>query len=234
MPFHHNKNDTTCILLFSQSEIQESIAKPIADSKKQNVLMWQKIIDKKSQIISKTNLQVFISNEKNQVGFTFGQKLNHAINTVFEQNFEKIIIIGNDCLSLSKKDLLAAEALLQKKDFVLGKDFQGGAYLIGVSKDKFQSSNFENLPWQSKNLYQEIFTLFNRFELGLLVAKNDFNNKNQFKKSLNKLSFLSLLKKVLLTLLNKKIQFFIWINKTIELSNKSIIFNKGSPLLDYL
>ena len=230
----NNQVAKTAILLFAFSNKAQSAIKPLSGFKKNNQLLWQEIIDHKTKTIQKTKLPFFLSDEKNQINGTFGQKLNHAIDHVFNQGFEKIIVVGNDCLSLTKNDLTKAEKLLQKNDFVLGKDNNGGAYLIGVSKNKFDGQDFENLAWQTNNLFQEINSLFNIHQLDYLGVKNDFNNQFDFNKAIKNLSFSSFLKKILFALINKKNQLLVSENKLIELLNVSFHFNKGPPLLDFI
>ena len=74
-----NYSAATAILLFAQSEKIESALKPIALSSKQNVLLWKKMNDRVLKTVQKTNLPYFISNETNQVGNTFGEKIIRAI-----------------------------------------------------------------------------------------------------------------------------------------------------------
>lgn len=219
------------ILLFAYSKAVQSDAKHLSEFTENNNLLWDKVYDYKIKTIQKTNLPFFLSNENNQVGANFGQKLKNAINQVYEQGFDKVIIIGNDCLSLTKNDLLNANSLLKKNDFILGEDFNGGAYLLGVSKNKFNSQDFENLSWQTKKLYTEIHLLFCQNKLGLLSSKADFNNQFQFQKALNKLPYSSFFKKILSALCYNKNQIFEWFNVEVAVASLKINFNKGPPLL---
>ncbi|MBC7642412.1 MAG: DUF2064 domain-containing protein [Flavobacterium sp.] len=228
------KATKTAILLFAYSKEVQLANKQLSEFKENNKILWDNIYAHKIKTIQKTNLPFFLSNENNQVGVSFGQKLNHSIQEVFNQGFDKVIVVGNDCLSLTEKDLLNASSLLQKNDFILGKDFNGGAYLLGVSKDKYNSQDFENLSWQTKKLYIEIHSLFCKNKLRLLSSKADFNNQFQFQKALDKLSFSSFLKKILSALFHNKNQIFEWFNVEVEVVSLSINFNKGPPLLNCL
>jgi hypothetical protein len=45
---------------------------------------------------SKTKLPYFISDESTQQGDSFGDKLSHAIQSVLDRGYDKVIVLGND------------------------------------------------------------------------------------------------------------------------------------------
>ncbi len=45
-----------------------------------------------------------------------------------------LVVIGNDCSQLTAKDILIASKKLSSNDFVIGSTYNGGLYLIGLSK----------------------------------------------------------------------------------------------------
>jgi len=221
----------TAILLFAQSEKVESGLKPIALCKKQNVLLWKKMNEKALKTIQKTNLPYFISNETNQVGNTFGKKITHAIQEIFAKGFEKVIVVGNDCVALNAKHLLQAERDLQRNDLVIGADFSGGAYLIGLTKSKFKAEPFRTIPWQTKKVFSALQNLYNTQPIGFLPSLGDCNSASDFKKALYHLPYFSAFKKILLS--------FLFVPKQQDKFESNFIvnhyyttrFNKGSPIL---
>jgi len=226
-----NYSTTTAILLFAQSEKIESAVKPLASCSKQNVLLWKKMNDRVLKTIQKTTLPYFISNETNQVGFTFGEKITHAIQEVFAQGFEKVIVVGNDCIALNAKHLLQAERDLQSNDLVVGADFSGGAYLIALTKSKFKAEPFETIPWQTKKVFSALQNLYNTQSIGFLPSLDDCNSASDFKKAVYQLPHFSALKKILLS--------FLFVPKQQDKFESNFIvnhyyttrFNKGSPIL---
>ena len=58
--------------------------------------------------IRKTKLTYFISNETNQVGTTFGEKITHYIQEIFTKGYQNVIVVGNDCIEIKAKHLLNA------------------------------------------------------------------------------------------------------------------------------
>ena len=222
---------TTAILLFAQSEKIESASKPFAGSIKQNLLLWKKMNDVALRTIQKTKLPYFISNQNNQTGNTFGEKITSSIQEIFNKGFEKVIVVGNDCMALNVNNLLKAVHDLQFYDSVLGADFNGGVYLIGISKAEYNENLFENIPWQTKNVFTALQVLFKNQKVAYLPSLNDCNSSNDFKKAIDQLPYFSELKKILLAfLIVPKHQNYFLINAFIQ-QYYSLNFNKGSPIL---
>nr|WP_315166325.1 DUF2064 domain-containing protein [uncultured Flavobacterium sp.] len=220
---------TTAILLFARSENIESMSKPIACKKKQNQLLWKKMNEKVLKTIQKTNLPYFISDETTQLGATFGKKIIHSIQEILAQGFDKVIIIGNDCLELQSQHLLDASDKLQKNDFVLGADFNGGAYLIGISKSVFEADKFEAVSWQTSNVYVELQALFSKKNSAYLPFLNDCNSTSDFKKAIHKLSFSTPFRSLILSLLRNKTVPNQFETSLVSYEFSTLNFNKGSP-----
>jgi len=220
---------TTAILLFAQSEKIESALKPIALSNKQNVLLWKKMNDKSIKIIQKTKLPYFISDENDQVGVTFGERITHSIQTIFDQGFEKVIVIGNDCIELKAYHLLQAEQDLKVNELVLGSDYSGGAYLIGVTRSKFKPGLFKAIPWQTNAVFTALQTLYKKETIAYLSSLNDCNNTFDFKRATQKLSFSDSFKNILLSFLTNFVFQLCLETKFNSSQYHASDFNKGSP-----
>jgi glycosyltransferase A (GT-A) superfamily protein (DUF2064 family) len=229
MKANYSNTSKTAILLFAQSEDRESVSKPIAFQKSKNVLIWKKMNERVLKTIQKTKLQYFHSNETNQLGASFGEKLTNAILQLFNKGFEKVIVIGNDCPELKSHHLIETASRLSKNDFVLGANYNGGAYLIGVTKSALNLEDFKTIKWQTAAVFNELKILSQKNTLAVLPSFNDCNTASDLKKIVPKLSFLDRLKHVILLLFRNnapinryEIPFF-----TTKIS--SLNFNKGSP-----
>lgn len=221
---------TTAILLFAQSEESESAAKPIVSNKKQNVLLWKRMNEKVLRTVQKTNLPYFISDENSQVGSTFGEKITHAISDLFAKGFQKVIVIGNDCLELESRYMLAADHKLQYSDLVLGADNRGGAYLIGVSKSAFNAEDFSAIAWQTSSVFETLQAVFSEQKIALLPCLNDCNNTFDFKKAVQKLSFSDSFTNEILSLLQHKSTINYKEISIVSYEGLTLNFNKGSPI----
>lgn len=220
---------TTAILLFAQSEKIESALKPIAFSNKQNVLLWKKMNDKSIKIIQKTKLPYFISDENDQVGATFGERITHSIQVILDKGFEKVIVIGNDCIELKAHHLLQAEQDLKVNELVLGSDYSGGAYLIGVTRSKFKPELFKAIPWQTNAVFTALQTLIKQETIAYLACLNDCNSTFDFKRATQKLLFSESFKSILLSFFTN---FLVQLGRETKFDSSHYRvsnFNKGSP-----
>ena len=71
----------------------------------------------------------------------------------FVRGYRKISIIGTDCPGVSSSGILRAFDLLEKHELVLGPSFDGGYYLIGLSK--FHHELFEGISWSTGSVFSE-------------------------------------------------------------------------------
>lgn len=225
---------TTAILLFAQSEKIESTIKPIASCSKRNVFLWKKMNSMVLKTIKKTELPYFISDENNQVGSTFGEKISDAVQAIFAKGFEKVIMVGNDCVELKAQHLLQAEINLKTTNLVLGEDFSGGAYLIGVTKSNFKADLFQAIPWQTKVVLSALKTLYENQSIAYLPCLNDCNDAFDFKKAIHKLSFSNSLRNILLSFLcSNKVQDY-FETRFVSYDYQWLNFNKGPPFQFYI
>lgn len=225
-----NFSTSTAILLFAQSEQTEVLSKNVSSSSKKNLLLWKKMNQKAVQTVKTTQLPYFISNETTQVGADFGTKLTHAIQSVFEKGFGKVIVIGNDSLALSASMLLKAEKQLQNQEVVLGADFHGGAYLIGVSKTSFNGQDFQSVNWQSHSVFSELKIIFSSQNIAFLPKLHDCNDRNSFEQSLNMLWHSSRIRAFLMALLQERLSVPVLVFLS-QLDTFTQEFNnKGSPV----
>jgi hypothetical protein len=220
---------STAVLLFAQSGAVASTLKPIACCAKKNVLLWTKMNDHTIKVIQKSKLPYFIIDENDQIGVTFGERLTHSIQSIFDKGFEKVIVIGNDCIELKAHHLLRAKQDLKGNDLVIGSNYSGGAYLIGVAKSKFKPALFRSIPWQTKSVFTALQMLYKHESIAYLSFLNDCNNTFDFKRATQRLSFSDTLKKILLS-------FFSNFHVQNELEERfdsahyqTFNFNKGSP-----
>jgi hypothetical protein len=65
---------------------------------------------------------------------SLGERLAHSFASSFHAGMEHVIIVGSDCPFLTPEILASGFDLLQESDLVLGPAYDGGYYLIGLSK----------------------------------------------------------------------------------------------------
>lgn len=88
-----------------------------------------------------------------QRGENLGERLIHAIKTVFEEGFTKTVILGSDSPTLPFNYVKEAFDLLNTHDLVIGPARDGGYYLIGLNKP--QPSLFKNIHWSTSRVLHQ-------------------------------------------------------------------------------
>jgi len=112
------------------------------------------------ELSQKTTADTFLIDTYHQNGKTFGERIANAFSDVYDKGYENVICIGNDCPNLTLENLQNALAETEKGNVVLGPTKDGGTYLMGVPKEYFNKSTFEEVEWQTKKTYQNLISLF--------------------------------------------------------------------------
>ncbi|MCB1042095.1 MAG: TIGR04282 family arsenosugar biosynthesis glycosyltransferase [Acidobacteria bacterium] len=98
-----------------------------------------------------------------QVGDHLGLRLQNTVKQMIEDGFDKIIIVGSDCLGFDEETLSTWFSHLDQRDLLLGPTADGGYYLIGMSRN--HPGVFHNIPWSTDGV---MTATLNRIEdLGL-------------------------------------------------------------------
>lgn len=85
-----------------------------------------------------------------QSGHTLGDRMFNAGSWAFDEGYERVIIVGSDCVGMDEQFIGNAFSSLEKSDFVLGPSSDGGYYLIGL-KPEFEFV-FDDMPWSGPDL----------------------------------------------------------------------------------
>lgn len=171
----------TCILLFSRTSDGESLHKQLVHCDKRNSRVHQAFLNRALRTVQKTQLPVIRIDENKQVGKNFGERFYNAIFHVFKAGFDNVITVGGDCPNLTEGDIHYAESELAAGRQCIGPSKDGGVYLLGISKQFFES-NLKTLSWQSDLLFSDLMFYFSDLgvEVALLTEKLDVDNSTQF------------------------------------------------------
>ncbi len=205
------QNDTA-LLLFSRTGEEESLAKNFLPfgSPAKNKTLTKKIIDRSIVLAKNSGLPFFVWDETQQQGDCFGERLANGIAAVFEKGFEKIIVIGNDCLTLTSVHIHQAAVALQSHEYVLAPTKKGGTYLIGLTRNNFNYKAFTSIRWQSSFVYNDLQQLFLSpvFQLPLQDDVNNFNDLRKQVSLLNKADALQMYVVSIIASITKKFPAF--------------------------
>lgn len=90
-----------------------------------------------------------------QTGATLGDRLAIAISErIFFQGAKKVIVIGTDDPSISRRHIEDAFHLLDCCEWVVGPAVDGGYYLIGCRAAAYDSAAFQDIPWGAAEVFE--------------------------------------------------------------------------------
>ena len=167
--------------------------------KHKNLALHIGLFNKTVKLVQETNLPYLIIDEQLQQGNTFGEKFCNAIDYSFGRGIDNLIIIGSDCATLTKKNILEAFEALLKKDAVVGKDNHSGIYLLGFKRKLFSRNQFLTFNWGSSQLFNNVVQYFSTkqnvapYLLKVRIDLNHFKDLQKVIKAFSTSSFIKIL-----------------------------------------
>tara|TARA_R110001592_G_scaffold256196_2_gene519898 strand:+ start:2619 stop:3236 length:618 start_codon:yes stop_codon:yes gene_type:complete len=100
-----------------------------------------------------------------------GEKMLAAVQSAFQQGYERICVIGSDCYDLTTDILEQAFSSLENNEAVIGEAVDGGYYLIGMNR--LITDVFQNKKWSTEEIFPSTIQDFKKkglscFELPVL------------------------------------------------------------------
>lgn len=155
-----NQYNNIAILFFSRSAKAEAKQKQFSrkNDLTRNTQLASSLISHSFNQIKKTDLPYFHIDETRQIGTSFGERFANAFQYIFDRGFDYVISVGNDIPQLRAHHIRQAAQKLRSgdADMVFGPDADGGTWLMGYSKEKFNANRFRQLPWNSDCLLDTI------------------------------------------------------------------------------
>lgn len=114
-----------------------------------------------------------------------GTRLAKATSRGFADGYEKVAVIGSDCIELSSRWVHAAFAQLNDKhDAVIGPTPDGGYHLLATQRDL--PALFDEIPWSSPNTYEVTLERARQHEISLyeLPSLPDIDTKQDYQAAL--------------------------------------------------
>lgn len=145
---------STAVLLFTRSAGEEAGHKRFLSqgTRANNAAVAAQLIAHTTATARRAAAYFVCVDSARQAGATFGERLMGAVQHVFGQGYTHLLVIGNDCPQLDEQLLRRAVAAVQRTGAVLGPAADGGVYLLGISRELFETSQWLALPWQSERL----------------------------------------------------------------------------------
>ncbi|WP_159022561.1 TIGR04282 family arsenosugar biosynthesis glycosyltransferase [Formosa sp. L2A11] len=117
--------------------------------------------------------------KKLQQGEDLGERMNHAFKDLFQNNYQKVVIIGSDILDLTSEIIDDAFNQLEHNDVVIGPAKDGGYYLLGMKT--LHSELFKNKAWGTATVLEESLKNLTNKSVYLLEELNDIDTFEDIK-----------------------------------------------------
>ena len=112
-----------------------------------------------------------------QSGNDLGERMKNAFKESFERGYQKVCIIGSDCLEITTGILNQAFSGLEGHDAAIGPAKDGGYYLLGMRQ--MIPPLFEKKEWSTDQVFKSTITNFEQLDLGYmkLPVLNDVDDE---------------------------------------------------------
>lgn len=94
-----------------------------------------------------------VFSKKVQSGENLGERMSGAFQKAFEEEADKVVIIGSDCAELTSEIIEKAFEELGSSEFVIGPAQDGGYYLLGMRN--FHPEVFQEIDWSTGSVYKQ-------------------------------------------------------------------------------
>lgn len=112
-----------------------------------------------------------IYKKKLQSGAHLGKRMENAFKNGFEEDHEKIIVIGSDMYDIQAGDIEEAFRQLENHDYVIGPASDGGYYLFGMKSLNLKV--FKNKDWGTSSVLKDTLKDLQKEDVKLLETRND-------------------------------------------------------------
>jgi rSAM/selenodomain-associated transferase 1 len=106
-----------------------------------------------------------------QFGSDLGVKMKNAFETGFDNNYDKVLVIGSDLYDLEASHINEAFEELDNSDVVIGPALDGGYYLLGLKK--VYPEIFKNKSWGTSSVRKDTLKNLEKVDVHLLAMLND-------------------------------------------------------------
>ncbi len=140
------------LLIFANTPEAEQRRKVVGDS----LEVFEALTEHTLSLAKQFGLPYYHITEKEQVGNTFGERYLNAIKKIFSLGHDGIITIGNDSPCLKVAHLKSAVQGLESGNAVLGPSWDGGYYLLAISRKDFLEDRFLGISWNSSAVFRQM------------------------------------------------------------------------------
>jgi rSAM/selenodomain-associated transferase 1 len=194
----------SCILVFvkypQKNKVKTRLSRDLGSYSA--IALYARFVEDTLETLNKINVNKFIfyspENYKNkflkwlgngymyraQKGGDLGERMDNAFLSVFGEGYGRIIILGSDSPDLPVTIIDKALQSLLIHDTVIGPSLDGGYYLLGFRKEKYQSGVFKKINWSSKIVFEKTMTYLRtkKLKTKILEKWRDIDTANDLDK----------------------------------------------------
>lgn len=108
-----------------------------------------------------------------QEGDDLGYRMLHAFQDAFQNNYQKVVIVGSDLFDLKENHIQEAFKELENHDVVIGPAKDGGYYLLGMKT--LHTNVFKNKAWGTSSVFKDTMKDLQKFKIHHLEKLNDID-----------------------------------------------------------
>lgn len=167
-------------------QLLEHTHKVVASINNTSVFIFQNKFPERLPISTQPHFHFF-----EQQGKDLGEKMFLAFQEVFNLGFTKVLIIGTDCIDLTKTHLSEAMNQLDRNTCVIGPATDGGYYLLGLTRPVPEL--FRGIQWSSPEVFNDSVSILNSLQItfSTIETLSDIDTEEDLKNYRLKNSLLS-------------------------------------------
>lgn len=90
-----------------------------------------------------------------QHGSDLGERMKNSFEELFNEGYEKVVLVGSDIPELNSTHVQEAFSSLERADAVIGPALDGGYYLIAFRRDSFVPEAFSGIKWSTSTVFED-------------------------------------------------------------------------------
>ncbi len=132
-----------------------------------------------------------------QQGDGLGTRMKNAFHRVFQQGYERVLLMGCDMPDLPVSILKLGFEALTTAPSTIGPTRDGGYYAIGFNRESFREAPFQDIPWSTAEVFRLTMKVFQQEQLRVftlpmwqdvdrpedLDALYNYNRESEFRNS---------------------------------------------------
>ena len=117
-----------------------------------------------------------------QQGASIGDRMAAAFRYCFNEQIDKVILIGSDIPGIDAYVLLTAEKKLESCDITIAPAADGGYCLIAMKQNSFLPEIFNDIPWSTDAVLRNTFEICEKHDISieLLACLQDIDTIEDF------------------------------------------------------